>query len=783
MTPWCELRVWHRRLWAYLLVLLLAAAMAPGASGQESDEPLSLNPLRPVDTSSPRDTLRSFLMITEEAIRKWRGGAPLSVTFPLMRGAAETMDFSSTEYGASWDSQIKRILMLKEILDRIELPPFDQIPDKEEVAASEIAQWTIPNTRIAIARETAGRQAGEFLFSATTVEWLDISYRRAKALPYKPGATGILEEYLLAGSLLAMRQDVVVLRLHGLDLSSPLTTLEGFLDSVNEAYRITTEAEAALKASPPEMTQEEAQEAERQADDLLRRAGSAFDLSRVPAVERDDVAVEAALMLKEVFDRLVLPPVDSMPDRGTVSVAVANNVSYRWRLVGTEIDIERILEGERHGDFLFDADTVDRIADIYKRLRDLPYRAEDTAQVTSESEHRSVATSPGFYDAYISTPGHLVPSASALGRLVDGLPDGLKKSVAGQTLWQWIGLMTSVLAALLASYLVFRVIGAASKGVREPWSHWLTIVSPAAAALFVQIATDFADEYIRLTGGVLVVVRDLGQVTVLFLIAWVVWRVFAAVAETIVALQNILLRSIDASLIRIVVGLLGIIVAIGIVVEGLRGLGMDILPLVAGLGVGGLAVALAIRPTLENLIGGIILLIDKPVRVGDYCSFGSMNGTVESIGGRSTQIRCRDRRLISIPNAKFADMEIINWAQCDRILIKAMIGLRFETTQDQLRYVLVKIREMLHAHPMIDRETVRVRYAGPGASSRDLNIEIYALTHDWNEFYTIREDVFLRIEDIIEEAGTGFALAEPLSAEPELDEKERTKQQMEPERR
>ena len=163
------------------------------------------------------------------------------------------------------------------------------------------------------------------------------------------------------------------------------------------------------------------------------------------------------------------------------------------------------------------------------------------------------------------------------------------------------------------------------------------------------------------------------------------------------------------------------------------------------------------RPTLENIVGGFTLFADKPVRVGDFCSFGEHKGTVEQIGLRSIRIRAFDRTMISIPNAKFADLEIVNWAHCDQMLIEATIGLRFETTPDQMRYVLAKIREMLHAHPMIDPATIRVRYAGPAAFSRDVGIRIYALTREWNAFFAIREDIFLRIDDIVEQSGTGYA--------------------------
>jgi MscS family membrane protein len=113
--------------------------------------------------------------------------------------------------------------------------------------------------------------------------------------------------------------------------------------------------------------------------------------------------------------------------------------------------------------------------------------------------------------------------------------------------------------------------------------------------------------------------------------------------------------------------------------------------------------------------------------------------------------------LVSIPNAQFADMEIVNWARCDEMLINEVIGLRYETTADQLRYFLAKLREMLHAHPRINSDTIRVRFSGYGDSSLNVTIRVYAQTREWNDFHAIREDIFLRVFDLVNEAGTGFA--------------------------
>jgi MscS family membrane protein len=170
-----------------------------------------------------------------------------------------------------------------------------------------------------------------------------------------------------------------------------------------------------------------------------------------------------------------------------------------------------------------------------------------------------------------------------------------------------------------------------------------------------------------------------------------------------------------------------------------------------------LALALAAQPTIENLIGGLTLFADKPIRVGELCRYGSDEGTVEAIGIRSTRIRGRDRTLTTIPNGTLSKMPIVNFALRDQMLIRSVIGVRCETSPEQLRYLLVKIRDMLLGHPRIHPDSVRARFVSFGASSLDIEIFAYVTTTDQAEFLGIREDVFLRVMDIVEQSGTGFA--------------------------
>jgi len=352
-----------------------------------------------------------------------------------------TLDFSTTPDGDSRMVRAQRLMLLMEVLNRIELPPDHEIPGDAEVEDGTITQWTIPDTSITIERIEHGLRSGEFLFSADTVQRLERLYRHVKHLPYKPGvSTGWYEEWLRSDRTAHALERRVRNRLKPVDTSNPRSTLEGFLDGVNRAYALVMEANAALNATPPTMTKAEAREIEIRARNLLQRAVATLDLSQVPKALRQDVGVESALQLKEIFDRMLLPALDSVPNAQMVAAARerADGSSsgsawpVRWRYPNTEIEIVEIMEGERRGQFLFGAETVSQLSDFYRKIRDLPYRLD--VYETLSHNYLSPGKSEGFYEDYISTPGYLVPGLHSLGRLVDPLPDWLKSVHDEQTL-------------------------------------------------------------------------------------------------------------------------------------------------------------------------------------------------------------------------------------------------------------------------------------------------------------------------------------------------------------
>jgi len=168
-------------------------------------------------------------------------------------------------------------------------------------------------------------------------------------------------------------------------------------------------------------------------------------------------------------------------------------------------------------------------------------------------------------------------------------------------------------------------------------------------------------------------------------------------------------------------------------------------------------VALAAQKTIENLFAGISIVIDQPVRVGDFCKFGDNVGTVLDIGLRSTRVQTLDRTVITIPNAQFAAINIENFGPREKVWFHPVFGLRIDTTADQMRYVLAGIRKLLYEHPKVEAGA-RVRLIAFGADALTLEIFSYVLTADYNEFVAIQEDLLLRILEVIADAGTSLAM-------------------------
>jgi MscS family membrane protein len=329
-------------------------------------------------------------------------------------------------------------------------------------------------------------------------------------------------------------------------------------------------------------------------------------------------------------------------------------------------------------------------------------------------------------------------------------------------LWQWISLLVLVLLAAIASWLltvfVLRLLGTVVAFTKTTFDDKMRLEAAGPIRLAIA-ALLFRAGLVPLGLGVKATEFISSLLSALFIVA-VTWLLLRA--------TDVLSSVVEERLVkRDEVGAMGLvppgrkfvkaIVVIMAFIAILSNFGFNVAALLAGLGVGGIAVALAAQKTIENLFGGIVLYADRPVRVGDFCRFGDKLGTVEEIGIRSTRIRTLDHTVIAIPNATFSNMEIDNITARERIRLLAILTVRYETTPDQLRYILVEIRKLLYSHERVISDTPRVRFINFGAYSLDIEVLAYVNSTDWAEFLGIREDIFLRIMDIIEDSGSGFA--------------------------
>ncbi|NCF27394.1 MAG: mechanosensitive ion channel [Gammaproteobacteria bacterium] len=462
-----------------------------------------------------------------------------------------------------------------------------------------------------------------------------------------------------------------------------------------------------------------------------KRATACLDTTRLPPVRARRVATEAAFMLNDVLDRVPLPPFHEIPDTRAMA-KLPPDVPRVWTIPGTEMKIARVMEGPRTGEYLFSPVTVDRAREFYELARNLAYKP---------------GAMDGLYQRIVYAPGPWIPT-----RWIEVMPDWVKETVVGQSVWKWIGMVFTSVVWLLLVYLAHR-FSRPMGGEHHYWRRFLL----AVALLPVTTAFRSFYEHQLIVVGPAYVAIDNAIVLLYYLIGAVaILNLGAAIAATIVASPKIEKQSLDANLISAGSRAVAWLCATLVLARGLSVLGVPLLAVVASLGVGGVAFALAARPTLENLIAGVTLYLDKPVRIGQFCQFEDVVGTVERIGLRSTRIRRWGGSLLSIPNAQFAEHLLDNFNDARYIWIRQRLRLRYDTSPDQLSYVLAKTRELLFAHPKI--VSPRVRFIGFGDDALTVEIVCYSDTGVWSEWHAIREDVFLRIIDIIERSGTRLAL-------------------------
>ncbi len=449
-----------------------------------------------------------------------------------------------------------------------------------------------------------------------------------------------------------------------------------------------------------------------------------LDLDGIPADRQAVLGPLAARRLMFVLERRPWIDVESVADNpvGRPQAGVDDDrqlvgrIPVRQREV--EVYLSRHLDRERHFFWLFSRDTVGEIDALYR--------------------------------------------VHGYGWLGDHLPRlFFAASVAGLELWQWLALLLMAFAGFwIARFAGHWLVLALRYAARQTPATWddvavATLDGPLGLLLWAAVLA-LASTVVGLSPEAAAVVRRLWKLLVVASIGWYLFKILDALSSRLKEqsqLENPVARGMAPVLQK--VGQFLVLVLAGL--AALDVLGVNVAAGLAGVGLGGLALAIAAQKTLENVFGAIALAADRPFQVGDLVQIGDTVGTVEDLGLRSTKVRALDRTLIAIPNASVVAGTVINLSARDRFLFRRTLGLVYATTAAQLLLILDELRRLLLEHPRVVQENQRVRFVGFGASSLDVEVFCYLDTADFQTFTAIAEELNFEIMAIVERAGSAFA--------------------------
>lgn len=352
--------------------------------------------------------------------------------------------------------------------------------------------------------------------------------------------------------------------------------------------------------------------------------------------------------------------------------------------------------------------------------------------------------------------------ASGYGWIGDVLPAPLfSLRFGGLQLWQWLALVLLLVVGWLVSrwiaFVAVRMLRAVASRTEARWDDELVraLDGPLALVLWGLLLAA-GSPWVGLPPGAQGIAAQLWQAISLFGLGWLLFRL---VDGTVAYLRQTAgdVNPVGVSFLPIASKVIKVLVFAFVGLAILDVVGFNVLAILTGLGLGGLAIAFAAQRTLENLFGAAAIAGDRPFTVGQFVTVGDVTGTVEDVGLRSTRIRRLDRTIVTIPNSTVAGAQVVNFGVRDRFLYNPVIGVVYATTADQLRFIIDEMRKMLIRDERVLPDVRRVRFRGFGASSLDIETFCWVRAADWSEFTGIAEDLNFKIMDIVLRAGSSFA--------------------------
>jgi MscS family membrane protein len=361
--------------------------------------------------------------------------------------------------------------------------------------------------------------------------------------------------------------------------------------------------------------------------------------------------------------------------------------------------------------------------------------------------NRSVAKIPELYD-YYSYP-------APVEKIRSWFPED--SSFLGLEAFKWFIMIVTGLACWPVFYLVgillARVFSSPEKEIYPLIRKVFT-----GPAVFIGILITLSIFLDRLGTGAQAQEVIRAKTLSIFALVWVLWAISNLVKTYQQEKLNKAGRPGAAKLMQPLTTLAKILIFIFGVLFWLNNIGVNITTLIAGLGVGGLAVALALQKPIEDMMGALTIFSQASMRVGDFCRYGQEVGIVEEIGLRTTRFRTLTNTVVSIPNARIASVEVENLSYRTKIRYWPTLRLRYDTTPEQMQAIMDKIKTVLEQNEMVYEEPLRVRFTDFEDDAMLIKVHSFIKTTEFDEFLAVAESINFQIMDIVKSAGTSFAL-------------------------
>ncbi|WCL49029.1 mechanosensitive ion channel family protein [Leptospira sp. GIMC2001] len=459
-------------------------------------------------------------------------------------------------------------------------------------------------------------------------------------------------------------------------------------------------------------------------DDAVRT----LNLSDVPLILRKEKGQETAILLKEVFDRLFVLDYEKYPDTSEID----GKRIQRWRIENTEITLVRINEGEREGEYLFSKETIDMTMEFYDKVKHLPYINPKTGGAL-------------YQEPWIEN--YIWP--------------WMRKKYLNIFIWQWIGLSISILLGLtlrtIAKFLLEKLF-VILKNRKTYWDHRIVeeIKSPFTL-LLATLVWYLSLRILRFHGDVLGFFHSMLKLTLSIGVVWIIYGLMEVISDYLKSLAAKTASTLDDQLVPLISKSLKVLVVIFGTLVAIQNLGVNVMGVLAGLGIGGLAFALAAKDGVANFFGSLMILFDKPFQVGDWIVVNGSEGVVEEVGFRSTRIRTFYNSVVSIPNAEMMNAKIDNMGRRQYRRLFTKLGLTYDTPPAKIQEFVDGIKTIIGNNPTTWKENVHVYFNDFGADSLVIMVYFFFEVSIWKEELQNREDILMKIKILASEIGVEFA--------------------------